>query len=92
MLENLKQFYKKSLEDGFKSSMVSGEMHWTLETIRGTEKAIMIFSLKNKPFFRENNLKILKTKKLLVTKELINIKNGVKTLLTKKIAIKDKRY
>jgi hypothetical protein len=47
MLETLRQFYKSSIEKGYKSCRVSGEMHWALQNIPGSERLMEYEALVN---------------------------------------------
>jgi hypothetical protein len=47
MLETLRQFYNSSIENGYKSCRVSGEMHWALQQIPGSERLMEYEALLN---------------------------------------------
>jgi len=47
MLETLRQFYNTSIEKGYKSCRVSGEMHWALQQISGSERLMEYEALVN---------------------------------------------
>jgi len=47
MLETLRQFYNSSIEKGYKSCRVSGEMHWALQQISGSERLMEYEALVN---------------------------------------------
>jgi len=47
MLETLRQFYNTSIEKGYKSCRVSGEMHWALQSIKGSERLMEYEALVN---------------------------------------------
>jgi hypothetical protein len=47
MLETLRQFYNFSIGKGYKSCRVSGEMHWALQQISGSERLMEYEALVN---------------------------------------------
>ena len=47
MLETLRQYYNASIEKGYKSCRVSGEMHWALQQISGSERLMEYEALVN---------------------------------------------
>ncbi len=47
MIGTLKQFYDSSIQKGYKSCRVSGEMHWALNKIEGSERLMEYESLVN---------------------------------------------